>query len=671
MPKFRDRLTGEIYEGDTEGNKIKTPNQPSKVPQLISIPDRSDIPTPESGPIGDIAKYLPATLTAAGGIAGGGLIPIPAVGSAIGSGIGSLAGKGLQNLAPDYFGEYKPSGPMEVARDVATDVAADLVGTGLSKIAKYAIPSERKKLTQAIVKKIFPTNLDSSQLNALAADPGFNVSVGQTNKIAETLENTFAPQAKAKFVKEQEKKILNEVLPVAQRNQEKLIQQGQKAANKTVDTIKTESKAAYDNFEPAINYNTTTVHEITPASGPIIDSKTGIITRGSRSQKVNPIQIKGAIPLNKSLAFANEVGDQIDNVLGAADSNLNQIDAASGGYLRTLRTELNKIRNVKNYIDPKTGKTAAPLAEFEQLKTVRDSLNDFLSNSKDEVLKGKLKGPLDGLEKLIRADMEEGVKGWGNNAYGKFRAAQDKWKELAQTVDPTMSKELLKAGKDGRTTYLEVAREALSDPEKSRQFLNITKDKGTLKDLFTTDLVQNAIDPTNNRFDPTKALDYLKKKDLVAREALSSSARGNLERFVRRAQLVGPHTENANVGLKLRAGQAGVQIALGGAGLIAGSFATDNPTLNTGAKVGGAVLLGIAGMNKFAKNVLLDPKMARIATGLLDIDPQSKAAKIGTKAILTAIKGEQVNFMTPDGETKPAIITNDGRVKILNQPAQE
>jgi hypothetical protein len=147
----------------------------------------------------------------------------------------------------------------------------------------------------------------------------------------------------------------------------------------------------------------------------------------------------------------------------------------------------------------------------------------------------------------------------------------------------------------------------------------------------------------------------------VASEAVPSNQLSNYNRFLKRAQLVGPHTENANVALKLNKLRGVISMSIGAGALTAGH------SLPVSAMIGGSVLLGSKGMKEFSERVLLNPRMARISTQLLDVDPKSKVAINGTRAILAALKGSQVAFMAPDGTQHKAEITKDGRVKVVGK----
>lgn len=496
MPKYRDRLTGEIYEKDNQGNRIAStsPTKQSKTPNIITIPDASDISPPtENGPIGNIARFLPETLTAVGGMAGGAL-PFPGS-SLAGGAIGSMAGRGLRNISPELFGENQG----DAATQIATDVLVDRIFSGIGKVASNVFPSARNANILSAARKIFPARIDKELRDNLIANPDFAVNAGQVNPLANFVENTFAAGAKADVVKGQEADILKRV----------------------------------------------------------------------SKDKLNP-----------------------EYIIQSAQANAKD-------NIPALTKERNRLVTGYNLLSDKT-------------------------TIKAQKLKEKVDASIEALE---------------------------------QATESKFSQNILKAAKGNPDiTPLQVARQALKDPAKMRQFIATTGDRASAKQLFMNDVVEKSI--KDGKFDPSVALNHINTNELVAKEAVPSNTLYQYKNFLKRAQLVGPHTENANVGLKLRYGTAGAAIAAGAANIIQGAG------IGLGAKTGGTILLGGAAMNKFAKEVLLDPRNARIATGLLDADPMSKTAKIGTKAILLGLKGAQVEFMTPDGVKHPATITNDGRVKI-------
>ena len=679
---YRSRKTGKYYQGDDFGDPIDNkqydsipqtnptaplkPGPPvdSKITYDPGFTGKEELKAPTYNDIfyNKLGRFIPQVTTAVGGIAGAGLGGgIASAGtSAAGAGIGSGVGKILQYLKPELFGEYKPESVMDVASDIGQDVALDFIGTGagkvLGKAAAATLPSERHRLASSVVKSaLFKPTLRKEQIEALKADPNFKVSVGQVNPFARWLEDTFGPGSKHPFVRGQEEEILRQTAKYNYQGPETLIQTAQSNAQVNVAAKKAARDIAYEQFDPFIKKNTRQVRENftykTPGFGPA--------QAGSRLHK-----IEGAIPLNESLAFSNQVGDDLDKILGKNAINETDISKGLGTPLQRLRVELDKIRGTREMFDPAnpTNRLGERLASYERLKAIKDQINDYVWGNYPDPDRNRFKGALMGLAKTIENDIESGVKTWGRGAERQYTKMKRLHKVWAERVDPELSKNLLKAGADEDVTYSQVAKAALSDPQKMRTFIKVTDDRATARNLFFDDLYNNALDPSTNRFNAKRALDYMQNNKEVAHEVLprASQARTNFEHFLRRAELVSSYSEGSNVALKLRAGTAALTV---GAGLTTAALGGNVPQ---SAGVGTLVLGGAWGGHQFIKKVLLNPQMARYATGLLTAPPQSQAAKRATRAILLGMKGAQVGFLSPDGKEHQAEIQNDGRIKLLD-----
>lgn len=668
MPKkkFRNTETGQIeeYEIDRDGRPVFQ-TKPSEsqffrttpgIESEIRAPTWSDYVFNYGGRF--VKPALAATGSILGGLAGGATSggTGTAIGSALGSGAGTLAGQSLQQLSPEIFGQYKPE---EALGEVGTGVAADLFTGGVSKVLGSGFPSARANIIQNLIKRFLPAQIDDATKAAIAADPEFKYTVGQVNPTARTVENVLAPKAKSGIIQEQQKTLANKASQLA-RNPETTIKDAQAFAFERASKMKAKSKALYGRFDPAITYNTKNVVKEIPGKPVILHTPQGPIQIKGQST-FEPVKIEGAIPLNKSKQFADNLGDEIDKILGPNDVNAVTIGNTSGTHLRNLRNELNKIRGVQQFLDPITKKPTSTFGEFRQLKEIRDSLNRFTQSSEFTPLRDKLQGSLQYLEAALRKDIDEGVRSWGPNAYGRFRKAQDYWQEVAKRLDSKMANDLLAAGKDPEQTYLTVAKEALKDPQKTRQFIGIAgRDKATR--LFNDNLHNAAIDGTG-KLNPQAALDFLKTNDLVAKEALPSKTLSEYRRFFQRASIVGPHMEGSRLPMLMKLTSAGLSLGVGAGSWVAGA------SLPKSALFGSLILGGAQQAHKATEKWLLNPRTARIATGLLDADPTSAKAKLGQKAILATMKGMQVMFRAEDGREFPVEITDGGRLKPVSPPA--
>jgi len=642
MPKWKDEQTGEVYEGDERGNKI--------------------FPKTTLGRIVDAA--LPAGGSIIGGMAGS-EIPIAGniAGAALGSGLGTVGAQTLHRIFPETLGSHDIGGS---GGEVVGNVATDLITGGIAKGAGALFPSVRANLAQRLGKFFFPSTLEPEIKAGLKQTPELGLSVGQSgqNPVAQFIEDTFAPNAKNALVKKQQDIIKGIAQPqiVSEQNIMKVAQQ---QATQNATAGKATSKQLYDAFEPAIPYNTKTVLKEIPgkpimgANGKPLLSHTGQQIISNPTYEAIPIQ--GAIPLNKSKQFADTLGKTLDDIIGPSEVNAVAIGGGTGADLVKLRNELNKIRGVETFLDPVTKSPTTTMAEYEQLKAIKDQLSQTLKSvNKDSVLKTKLGGGLNALRNTLGDDIEAGVKGWGPNAYNRFTAAQSYWKQLSEKLDPKLAKQLINEGMNPQTTFKNLAAQAMNDPKKTQQLINIVGNRKVASDLFNSNLMKKAFNPTTGEFNPSAGLKYLADRDEVAKVAIPSNIRTNAQRFLKVAEMVKPFAEHS--GAKLR-------LMTGGGLLLASTPALINGDIPQSAKYGSIVLGGALGGNLIGK-ILMNPTNARVAAGLLKAEPLSRVADIGTKSILGAIKGTQVYFKSQDGNTYPATIGGDGRI-IVNSKNQE
>ena len=588
-----------------------------------------------------------------------------AVGRGVGNAVGYVPGLGLRMISPELFGSVKSS--EEEARDFGLGATLDYITSGASNILKGGFPSVREQLKQRLVRRYFPSVLDAETTAAAHADPNLNLTVGQVNPEAAMLEGTFSPVNRAKIHQEQVQHLKNQLAPL-QANKEDVVRVAQASARQTELGEKRLTKNLYDQFSPAIQYNTRTVQKAIPGqpllgpNGKPIVGPTGNPLTGPTTYE--NIKIKGAIPLDKSKQFTDTFLQAAREELGPDAVNANTIGTTSGAFLKRLVNELEKISSTETFLDPATKQPTKTYMAFDRLKTIRDSIHRFRKSDEYTVLKDRLQGPLAALESTIREDMDEGVKGWGTNAYSRYRAAQDQYAKMATKLNPKMAEDLLKAGKDPETTFLEVGREMLKDPQMTRQAREIAG-RNEVGNVFRAEFYDQASHASGG-IDPARGLEFLKTKDLVAREAVPSQELSNARQLLKRAELVNQYSGGVSTALNLRAGNAALNVGEGmGTGMVTGQVPAGL------IKSGFRVLLGAAGMKKFVDNVMFNNKNARIAMGTLDVDPISAKAKWGTRAILGALKGTQVIIMAPDGNKYQVPVNNNGQLDFNDSEPYE
>jgi hypothetical protein len=246
------------------------------------------------------------------------------------------------------------------------------------------------------------------------------------------------------------------------------------------------------------------------------------------------------------------------------------------------------------------------------------------------------------------------------NLINTYKNANGEWKKGT----PDFIKRLSGVGTAAKpnATRMKVAQEAISDPDRITQLHKATQDPQFAEKLFMNDLVESSIDATTGTFDPARARAYLHANQHTAAKAVPKSTMWEFDEFMKRAEVVNNNPTGQRTALRMYAGTGGLSIGLAGTTWY---LSGNNPTASLAA--GSTVLLGKQGMKMFAEKVLMNPKNARIATGLLGVDPLTKTAKQGTRDLLMQMKGLQVLIASPHGDNRPAEITNEGKIKFLDE----
>lgn len=656
MVKWKDENTGQIYEGDEYGNPIAKPKAKTTILPSRSIEESGGIKAPNVADqfFNYFGRFVPPALTGTGGIIGG-LLGLPGTpltagqssvaGSALGTMAGSTTGKLLQALAPQYFGAPPVNITLDVAKDIITDVGVNKAASVTSRI----FPSAGKEFFEEYIADRFKPDpslgVDLNRSKSVAGMPDVPLTTGQFNESAETIENWFAPTAKRQHIAASRKESDKFFEPHRFVDPESIVQTGQVKGTTNRNLMKDQRESYYESFKPFVGKNTKEVEVTLPVKN---KGQWGFGTAQPVSRKV---KVEGAIPLVQTDKFVDDLSTQIQKELGPNDINFNSMGEGVGNHLKKIMTELDKIREMRIGIDTKTGQhTATPLMGFYQLKTLKDSLNQFLRSKADQPMKDRLSGSLRALATTINNDIDAGVKGWGTTAYNKYRRAQDYHAKMSSIFKTKTAKNLLNAGTEKGPTYSEVLEQVSADPQRMREFIAAGGDKVEARQIFRHNWSKNAFNSDRNFFDPGQALKYFDDNAAIAKELYTPAQRDSMRHFLRRSNLVQDIPSSSGAALQLSRGRA--MISLGAS--VAMFKATGNPAYS--AIIFASPLLG----KQFAEKVLMNPKYSNIAAGLTKASPRSATARNGAKAILGAMKGAQVYLQTPEGREIPATINENG-----------
>ena len=650
------RKDGTVYEGDVNGDPI-TSQTPAEVRSVggsgrdvseinMGTPQsKIEAPTWKDYVFQHGGRYIPESLAQIGGMAGA-LTKNPRY-SALGTAVGSALGSELKRADPELFGEYNAN---QEGINALINSAVDPVLKGVTKAGNLVFPSARQELYGQLAEYFKPRGQTAEVSAAIRADPNFERTVGQSNPIAGFIENVFNAKGKQAVVDRQKATIAKEILPNFAET-EPVMRTVQKQASSNVGSIRKKRSDLYEDFKPAIDYpgNALQVQRVLPPAKRQVG-----FNQPPPGPRYEDITLKGRIPLNNSLNIANTIGDQIDEVL--KDPSL--VNTTPGLQLQQIKNGMDAIRNTETFVDPVTKKPLGAIGEFNKLKETRDALTNFVESEQFDAFRSRLGGSLTSLRNAIGKDMDEGVKSWGPNSYGRYRKAQDYAKFVATKIDSKYTNELTSAGVDPNTTLTKVGDKMLSDPQFTRQAVVDIGSREPVTKLFMDKLSRHAYNPNTGVLDTEAGLKFLTDNAEIARIAVPSKTLSEFKRFLNKNSIVGPYSEGLNIGNRLRYGANGIALGVGAMNFAAGG------NIPFGAKAATIGLLGPEAIKTFTEKVLLDPKMARIAAGQLDIPDKSLAAKRGTAALLSALKTAQVEIMSPDGERQKGHINNQGKIVI-------
>lgn len=565
---------------------------------------------------------------------------------------GSMTGSALQAQFPRAFGA-PPENPVEQAlgntvMNLATDKAVD--------VGKAAVfPSYRDQMKKTFFNRYFnPTNTPED-IAAYRATPEANLNVMQATGNRNSLwAKLVDPTKEAQMaVKQAAEDVATARSLAGTQTTEDILKGAQKQGIGVRKTLFTEKDDLYDTAKAEAEKVERKAFKIEHKKAKI----TGPTTYSpSQNVKVDAT-IKGPVTLNESTKFAQEVSDSIDEAL--ASGPVEGATSETTGALQRIKAEMDSILKPGEQIYD--ANTYQPITEkiipYSKAKAIRDQIDTNMRAADFTLNKTRLIGAFTALKNRLAIDIKESSKSWGSTAQKALEDADAKYIEYSNKIFPKMTQDLLRMGYDPNTTFKMVAEEAIGDPLKARQLVNVSS-PDFARDLYFKKFVEKHMG--KDIFDSTGALiQFNKDKEIIA-EFTNHAQRAEVERFLRVASMRGMGGgANLNSAIQYTEGKAGINAT---AGVLS---AATRGSLPQSALAGGTVFTVVPGARAFFTKILLNPKNARLATEALNKRVESSASNILGNALVGALKGTRVELQLPDGKTYPAEVGKDGKVQII------
>ena len=581
------------------------------------------------------------------------------LGGPLGGAAGGFVGSAIKNY-PQFFGGDKTDAVTNVLKDTAEQGAMPLIAPALTEGAG--------KLGQFIGThgaSIFSKQVPQDLLDATHSFPGgMPTSVGQEtgSGAAKLLERSLAPGKQRELYG-----IQNELLDA----RENELRQQLTGMNKTSLQLPSSSGSgpSISNEEFYGNEGKAAIQKNFDASKANMGKKYGLIDRDAEASKLNinvptgetqtssvldaegnptvtpemkQVEIKGPI-------MYPQTGAIINKILPELQTTINRLPQDSPNRNRLVQLA-STMQDLGKGIAGEDGSTTF-VKDWNTIKQFRTdvyrSLNTTLPGDTSRA-QGGLKLLADSLGK----DIDTSVKSvWDKVSPGssdRMADALSTSRDHFSTFNDRIQSSAFGTPKrpaDASTIF----NTAKTNPEAAGEMIKSlgTDGQRSIRGAFFDDIIKNS------RGNPIQSLQMLDSPSY--RRLFSASDYSDMSNFFKTIQTVQPDaSQMGKYSIAVRG--AGVAIGLGG------SLLTGHLPISTG--IGASVILG---GNQFAERVLLNPKIARQASRLAQIDPGSAEATIVRRTILGAMRGTKVLLDYGDGEKKPATIGANGSVNLENQ----
>lgn len=264
-----------------------------------------------------------------------------------------------------------------------------------------------------------------------------------------------------------------------------------------------------------------------------------------------------------------------------------------------------------------------------------------------------------GLNKAADTDIRESFPLWKSNgdvALKNYDVGNKVTQKIYGTYLQAPVENLLKGPNSGAAEM----RQALSDPNALNRMLASGRDRRPLQSEAVSDIFAGAFDDASKEFNGNSALEeWHKRENLpIFRKLFNATDRSNLENFF---------TTIKGISQKLTfAGAPAAAFRIAGAGIYVGGGVLSGKLFDGNISTGELYSLGVLGLaigtNQFTRKVLLNPKIARMATSGFKSTVGSGEAHLATKAILQSLSGETVRLVTQNGEIPVEV--KDGKLQL-------
>lgn len=686
MPIVRDKTTGKRYEVDNAGNVLREISGSTtvniqkdvdrfgggRVPRSERTSKSRDkekaakTPDPEETRQ-SAASLIPLVTGSAGAIVGG------PMGAGLGAFSGDLIKQELQNQWPNTFGklpesEQTPGGALlnagvEGVSNFAGDWAFGKLGTYASRIKLGTL---KDKASEWLLKsRLFRgEKMEPEVRQFLSENPDMPITAGQAtgNKISQFLEANLGGTRGREIRKEQQGIFKDRFESEARDNvsstdPERLALTASSKVQEGSDSLMKDVNRVYANLRGIAKQNVTKVQG-KPKESKILDAN------GKPIQTPVEESIEGPIVAGKAYEDAKYLLDKIQKDYGLqnADELLPFLEEEQRAAFRALK------RFADSAVDKSGKPVAIPLNVALDAKRIigNRAFRSFFGDMESQRLQQ--------LNRNLDEDIRTSIGKWGKNgseALKQYALGNKYFQTHAELFKETPGITGLLQGGPGT---IENVQTILRDPVQLRRTLVAVDDNGqtkkALKSEFLSDIFNSAFSKAEGKFSKGTAFEMFGDRDKqpIINQLFTGEEKRSLQRFFKTIDKV-----NADIPFN-SATSLGWSLARQGAAVAASTlpFAFTGEVNETSLAFSGLILGGIIGAKQFTKNVLLNPRMVRIATDLAQLPPDSLKAKQLARVLFQGMKGTRITLQLVNGMTAEAEINAKGEIDPrFSLPKQE